>query len=77
MVRHQGRVIWRGHLGGKKSRLGSVGEGPGQGEILGSDGSLVKGLLGATSGSRWWRQRFSRLWVWALVSRGGNMALLG
>ena len=32
MVRHQGRVIWRGHLGGKKSRLGSVGEGPGQGE---------------------------------------------
>lgn len=54
-----------------------MGEGPGQGEILGSDGSLVKGLLGATSGSRWWRQRFSRLWVWALVSRGGNMALLG
>ena len=77
MVRHQGRVIRRGHLGGKKSRLGSTGEGPRQGENLGSDGSLVKGLLGATSGSRWCRQQFSRVWVWALVSLGGSMGLLG
>lgn len=67
MVRHQGRVIWRGHLGGKKSRLGSMGEGPCQGENLGSDGSLVKDLLGVTSGSGWWRQQFSCGCGWGIT----------
>lgn len=33
MVRHQGRVIWRGHLGGKKSRLERGGGATSRGEL--------------------------------------------
>ena len=73
-----GETSWQGymerHLGRKKGRLGSRGEGPRQGENLGSDGSLVKGLLGVISGVGWWRQQLSWLRVWVLVSRGGSMA---
>lgn len=71
-MRHEASV-WREHLKGKRGGLGSMGEGPHQGESLGSRGSPVKGLLGAISGLGWWEQQLIRPKVRAPISRGGSM----
>lgn len=73
MVKARGQVVWREHLRGKRGGLGSMGEGPRQGENLGSGGSPVKGLLGAISGTGWWEQQLSWPKVWAQIPRGGSV----